>query len=967
MGRSDDRDRSVERRDRDKKRKRSRSRSKDKKYRERSRERDSHRHRDHRDRDRDRRDRDRKHRRRSKERERERDRDDDDERSPRKDDKKDKKEKDKSRERDDPEKKEEKTTDEKKEEKTEKKEGDDDKKDEKDKDKDDKDERRGRSKDRKHRSRRSYSRSRSPRRKSRRSYSRDRDRHRRHRHKRKRSRSRSPRKDKKRRRSHSRSSTPEKRTKKKGMWDIGPTLPGGLDATGALSLLSGIPGLAGAGLGAAAALGGLGAAAGLPPGLGGLGAGLGGLGLGLGLGAVPPVAQPGGPMNADRQARRLYVGNIGPQVNEHNLKQHVQEKVLDSEVKRKKQAAIANGEDPSLITHSSVLPTATIIEVTITRDEGKTPYAFIEFNTPEVTTEALALDGIPFFDMQLKFRRPKDYQGTAVPSTTLEGVVGTQVSDGPNKIFMGGLPGSMTEDQVKDLLVSFGALRNFNMVKDANTGTSKGYCFFDFRDETVTDKVIDSLNGIKVGDRTLVVQRANANAKRENAGGGALVVTKQPTLPGLGGLGGALVPGGLGLVPGGVGGLTSTTPGAPGGPPLQLDPEQQLVSNLLNLGMPLSNIINQLGGHGHSTGPALLPGGTLVVKPTRFLVLLNILEEEDVEDDEEYDDIERDLEEEVEKFGRVLNITIPRFPPTPPIIPPHCHGEAPKPRLLLKAKGGATSSSDGKDECEENLSGETLKIEGASQPTPPPVPPPPSSGLPPPVPPPAPGPPGRGLPPPPGGLPPPAGGGFPPLPHHGIVPHQQFNQASAHAYNRQTGRDEGAIQKQQEKAEEEYLLAREEWELEMMDPMKAFVGTAFIEYITVEEAHKAQVALAGKRFGGRTVITSFLPEDYKEVIKKNRQKEKEEEAKKEEDSIMTIEWKPPGSKADREAEAKKDEEQKAAENKVEEPTKEGTNKDDNAKTEAGEKKDEASPEETKGNDWIPLKEQKFVKYEMELD
>ena len=64
--------------------------------------------------------------------------------------------------------------------------------------------------------------------------------------------------------------------------------------------------------------------------------------------------------------------------------------------------------------------------------------------------------------------------GPASPiAPPLPGIVGTIVPDGPNKIFMGGLPQHMTEEQIKDLLGAFGQLRNFNQVKDPNTQVSK--------------------------------------------------------------------------------------------------------------------------------------------------------------------------------------------------------------------------------------------------------------------------------------------------------------------------------------------------------------------------------------------------------------------------------------------------------------------------------------------------------------
>lgn len=43
--------------------------------------------------------------------------------------------------------------------------------------------------------------------------------------------------------------------------------------------------------------------------------------------------------------------------------------------------------------------------------------------------------------------------------------------------------------QLKELLMSFGQLRAFNLVMDSTTGLSKGYAFCLFADVTITDQV----------------------------------------------------------------------------------------------------------------------------------------------------------------------------------------------------------------------------------------------------------------------------------------------------------------------------------------------------------------------------------------------------------------------------------------------------------------------------------------------
>merc|ERR1719184_262312 len=77
----------------------------------------------------------------------------------------------------------------------------------------------------------------------------------------------------------------------------------------------------------------------------------------------------------------------------------------------------------------------------------------------------------------------------------IPGMISTVVSDSPNKLFVAGLPNYLNEDQVKELLTSFGQLKAFNLVKDMTSGLSKGYAFAEYLDGTITDQAIAGLNG----------------------------------------------------------------------------------------------------------------------------------------------------------------------------------------------------------------------------------------------------------------------------------------------------------------------------------------------------------------------------------------------------------------------------------------------------------------------------------------
>ena len=112
-------------------------------------------------------------------------------------------------------------------------------------------------------------------------------------------------------------------------------------------------------------------------------------------------------------------------------------------------------------------------------------FAFLEFRTHEETTAALAFDGIILMGQPLKLRRPKDYVPTSasdvsVAPGSLSGGIAPCVTDSINKIFIGGLPNYLTDEQVKELLQTFGQLKSFSYVKDPATNLSKGYAFCEY-------------------------------------------------------------------------------------------------------------------------------------------------------------------------------------------------------------------------------------------------------------------------------------------------------------------------------------------------------------------------------------------------------------------------------------------------------------------------------------------------------
>jgi len=140
----------------------------------------------------------------------------------------------------------------------------------------------------------------------------------------------------------------------------------------------------------------------------------------------------------------------------------------------------------------------------------------------EMTTACMALDGININGKGIiKVKRPNDYNPSLAPpqasagipdfDVSKLGIVAGTVPDGPNKIFIGGLPYHLTDAQVMELLGAFGPIRAFHLVKSDPAATqSKGYCFVEYSNPEVTTIAVTGLNGMELGEGKVLSVRVAA-------------------------------------------------------------------------------------------------------------------------------------------------------------------------------------------------------------------------------------------------------------------------------------------------------------------------------------------------------------------------------------------------------------------------------------------------------------------------
>lgn len=330
-----------------------------------------------------------------------------------------------------------------------------------------------------------------------------------------------------------------------------------------------------------------------------------------------PVGQLAAVPQQTRHARRLYIGNLPPNVSESEIHDIFYQAIKTATL------APLSSEDPILSTYIN----------------HERRFCFLEFRSVEMTSACLQFDGLEIRGAPCKVKRPNDYNHLTAPKVinlppldvSRLGIVGNTVPDGPNKIFIGGLHYYLNEDQVQELLSAFGKIKAFHLVKETpEATTSKGYAFVEYMDSSITSIAVQGLNGMDIGnDKTLTARLAGDRGALGGILGTTATITAPPTAP---------------VLP----------PGAP--PPnrtivagydveylvdasLGQCPMPTAIQYRDSFGMPLTQIVAQS-------------------QPTRVLRLENMATDEDVSTEEARKELIEEIEDECRKFGALEKIKI---------------------------------------------------------------------------------------------------------------------------------------------------------------------------------------------------------------------------------------------------------------------------------------------------------------------
>jgi len=107
-----------------------------------------------------------------------------------------------------------------------------------------------------------------------------------------------------------------------------------------------------------------------------------------------------------------------------------------------------------------------------------------------------------------------------------------------NKLYVGNLSYSTTEDDLRELFSQAGAVTSVAIITDRETGRSKGFAFVEMDSAAAAQQAISQFNGSQLHDRTITVNVARPREERPGGGRRDSFGGGRPPRPGGGGGGG---------------------------------------------------------------------------------------------------------------------------------------------------------------------------------------------------------------------------------------------------------------------------------------------------------------------------------------------------------------------------------------------------------------------------------------------
>jgi RNA recognition motif-containing protein len=87
-------------------------------------------------------------------------------------------------------------------------------------------------------------------------------------------------------------------------------------------------------------------------------------------------------------------------------------------------------------------------------------------------------------------------------------------------IYVGNLPYSVTDADLRETFAQYGSVDQVNLITDKFSGDSKGFGFVEMNNNSEADAAIKALNGTDMKGRNITVNQAKPKSDRPSHGGG---------------------------------------------------------------------------------------------------------------------------------------------------------------------------------------------------------------------------------------------------------------------------------------------------------------------------------------------------------------------------------------------------------------------------------------------------------------
>lgn len=81
-------------------------------------------------------------------------------------------------------------------------------------------------------------------------------------------------------------------------------------------------------------------------------------------------------------------------------------------------------------------------------------------------------------------------------------------------IYVGNLPFNTDDDELREMFEAHGQVSSASVIKDRETGRSRGFGFVEMPDATLAQAAIEAMNGADIGGRPLRVNEARPREDR---------------------------------------------------------------------------------------------------------------------------------------------------------------------------------------------------------------------------------------------------------------------------------------------------------------------------------------------------------------------------------------------------------------------------------------------------------------------